>query len=185
MAIIELPGYRETTALQDGEFRKLPAGGYVCIVMKALRGQSNTGTPQLWLDVDIAEGEFAHCFKNAKYLPRHYQTLYNKEGKVSPYFKGLLENFEKSNDGMKIEPPLNTDILIGKKIGIVFRDEEREYNGNIYTNAKPATSTTVDKIRNGDFKIPPIKKLEKQDTQTINSEQIGEPVNLNDENMPF
>lgn len=185
MALIDLPGYHETTALQDGEFRKLPAGGYVCIVMKAFAQNSLSGTPQLVLEVDIAEGEFARCFKNAKYSPRHYQTLYNKEGKVSPYFKGLLENFEKSNDGMKIEPPLNTDTLIGKKIGIVFRDEEREYNGKIYTDAKPSSSTTVEKIRNGDFKIPPIKKLEKPDTQTNDSEQIGEPVNLNDETTPF
>ena len=182
--IIHLPDFDNTPSLQDGEFTKLPAGGYVCVITGADVTTAKTGTKQLVLTPEISEGEFAGYFKNAKFVPPYYKSIYTKDGKTSPYFKGLLKNFETSNSNFKATATLDVYSLVGKKIGLVFRDEEREYNGNIYTDAKPIIATSVEKIRNGDFKIPPIKKLERK-AETAADNQTGTPAKFDDSNFPF
>lgn len=189
--IINFPNFDNTPALQDGEFQKLPAGGYVCVITGADVSTSKTsGLKQLVLEVEIAEGDFAGYFSKDKYKPQYYKTIFTKEGKFSPYFKGVLMNIENSNSDFKAAASLNTNDLVGKKIGMVFRNEEREYKGNIYTDAKPRIATTVDKIRNGDFTVPPVQKINKPSTTTYSAADYQPSVGIDseslaDETMPF
>ena len=186
--IINFPNFDSTPSLQDGEFQKLPAGGYVCIITGADVTTSQKGSKQLVLEVEIAEGDFAGYFKKDKYKPQYYKTIFTKEGKFSPYLKGVLMNIENSNSDFKAAASLNTNDLVGKKIGMVFRDEEREYKGNIYTDAKPPK--TVDEIRNGNFTVPPAIKINKPSTTTYSAADYQPSAGIDsdslaDENMPF
>ena len=153
--------YDTILPLQAGEFVKLPAGGYVCIVTDAVASRSAAGTPLLIISLDIIEGEFKGYFRNANFPPKIFQSIFDKKGKISPYFKGMMKNFESSNAGFTVTNGyFDEKSLVNKIIGVVFGDVEREYNGKIYTDAKPVFTVSVDRIRSGDFKIPEIKKID-------------------------
>ena len=174
------------SSIRPGEFQSLPAGGYVCIVTAESVENSKSGNRQLILSLDIAEGEFARFFEKSKYPPKYYQPLLSN-GKVSGFFKALIEDFENSNSDFNSNHfNFDTKDIVNKKIGFVFSEEEREYNGKIYTDVKPRFFMTVDKIRNGDFKVPPKKTVErKPDTPVMddNDDVIGTPIT--DDNIPF
>ena len=189
--IINFPNFDSTPSLQDGEFQKLPAGGYVCIITGAdVSTSKSSGLKQLVLEVEIAEGDFAGYFKKDKYKPQYYKTIFTKEGKFSPYLKGVLMNIENSNSDFKAAASLNTNDLIGKKVGMVFREEDVEKNGKIYTNINPRIAKTVDEIRNGNFTVPPAIKINKPSTTTYSAADYQPSAGIDsdslaDENMPF
>lgn len=183
--------FEQIQALHAGEFPKLPAGGYVCIVTNSTAGMSKKNAPMLTLDLDICEGPYKAYFKDNDRPPKIYQNIRDKFGKISPYFKGLLKDFEDSNPNFHISGGLFDErLLVNKKIGVIFGDEEREYNGKIYTDPKPQRTTNINKIRNGDFEIPPIKRVNnvekpppKQDFTVNDNDFIGEEID--DSRLPF
>lgn len=178
--------YENVQPLQAGEFVKLPAGGYVCIVTDAVASRSAAGTPLLTISFDIVEGEFKGYFSNANFPPKIFQSVFDKKGKPSPYFKGLIKNFENSNAGFVVTNGyFDEKSLLNKFIGVVFGDVEREYNGKIYTDAKPVFTVSVDKIRSRDFKIPDVRKLKTSQpkTESIDDDFVGD--SIPDTAVPF
>lgn len=180
--------YGNIKPLQEGEIERLPAGGYVCIVLFAQVKNTKNGKPMLVLSLDIAEGKYAKFYANVdNYSPRIFRTIHDKDGKVSPFFKGLLDNFEQSNSDLKIEfPYFDETKLKNKKIGVIFGEEEYLSNGEVKTSIKPVRTTTVENIRNGKFKVPEPKKLNPADKPTtgkIDEDFAGEPVD--DIPLPF
>lgn len=158
--------YDKVKPLQQGEYVKLPAGGYVCIVTNAVAGKSKGGSDMLTLSIDIAEGDFKAYFKNSQFPPQIYQNIFDKNKNVSPYFKGLIKNFELSNPGFFVGNGFfDEKLLINKRIGVIFGEVERLYNGKIYVDAKPSFTVPVAKIYSGDFKIPEIKRVDKPPPQ--------------------
>lgn len=163
--------YANIKALQEGEIERLPAGGYVCIVTSTEKRNSKNGKPMLVLKLDIAEGKYAKFYANVQKPPCIFRTIHDKDGKLSPFFKGLLENFEKSNSDLKIELPYFDETkLNNKKIGVIFGEEEYLSNGEIKTSIKPVRTTTVENIRNGKFKVPELKKINPADKPTTNGD---------------
>lgn len=185
MIEFDVASWENTSSLQDGEFRKLPADGYVCMVTNASVEKSQKGTLQLVLTLDIAEGEYAQMFKDGNHAPRYFKAIYTKNSnKISPYFKGLITNFINSNtDFIFNGGKFNERSLIGKKIGMVFRDEQREWQGRIYTDAKPFFAINADKIRNGEFTVPPMKTVEIARDNSLDDDFIGTAIP--DEKVPF
>lgn len=157
--------WNNTDSLQEGEFVRLPAGGYVCVVLNASIEKSQQGNLQLILTLDIAEGDFVGTFKDSSRPPKYFKPLFigkEKDKRISPYFKGLIQNFITSNPTFKFNGgKFDERNLIGKRIGMIFRDEQRVWKGKIYTDAKPYVATIVEKIRDGDFTVPPMKTVDK------------------------
>ena len=126
-----------------GEYKKLPAGGYVCSIVRAECTKSKNGKEMLKLAIDIAEGEYKDFYLNqylqeqernkeqAKWRGSYYQLT---EGDSMGRFKGMLLNIEKSNPGYKWN--WNEKSLEGKLFGGVFREEE-------YINRNGGLSTAV------------------------------------------
>ncbi len=183
--MIDLKGYEETQAVLPGEFAKLPAGGYVCGVVHAEITKSKAGNPMLVLYLDIVEGEFAKYFRDAFDRVRnsrpdikwdnsgiYRQLIFDKAGKVSSFFKGLLTCFERSNENFHFNPrTFDEQILRGRLVGFVFADEEyQKKDGSIGTRVFAKFPKTVDDIRNSNFTVPETKKFTEQKTVTV-SEQ--------------
>ena len=194
--------------------QELPPGGYVCIVKSVEQCRTKKGTPQMKFTLDIAEGEFARFFEGSQKPPTFYQVMEDADGKLSGYFKALIEDFETSNSDFNSNR-LNFDArqLVNKKIGFLFRLEEWIYNGNVYSAVKPVYFTTVEKIRSGKFKIPPDRTVEEsykaqssagnatppsntaddsstddKNTSTYGNENFGNPLDImpiSDDNIPF
>lgn len=161
------PGY-DNAASYDGSVERLPAGGYICRILKAWCENSANGSEMLVLALEIAEGEYAGYAKrqferkkannpNAAWGCTLRQLTLGFDGQTSPYFKGLIKSIEESNAGYKWNWQEAT--LANKMVGMIFREEEFETNtGDIKTTVRPAFPRSVQSIRDG-VKTPEIKRL--------------------------
>lgn len=154
--------------------QKLPLGAYVCKV-KRVAIQANEYGEQLCVLFDIAEGEFSGFYndefkdntnENKKWKGVLRQFLPKDDGSekdewTKRSFKGMVSAFEKSNPGYVWNWDENS--LAGKHIGILFRNEEWEYDGKTGWTVKPYRAISVDSVRNEDFKLPKDKPLKKEE----------------------
>lgn len=171
--------WANTTPAYDDEFTPMPAGGYICKIVKADFDKSKAGNDMLILFVDIAEGDFAGCFAaTAKRFqpkagwPNHAivrRNVLDADGKPSRFFKGLLNVIAESNNGLQLSAggTIHASQLVGKMCGFVFGDEEYpKQDGSIGVRAAVRSAKTLDDIREGNFKIPPLKKLDADKSPT-------------------
>lgn len=149
---------------------KLPLGAYVCKVRRAVV-QSNDFGEQLCVLFDICEGEFkgffdadfnANTMANKKWKGVLRQFIPKDDGSqkdewTKSSFKGMVTAFEKSNPGYQ----WNWDeaSLSGKLIGILFRNEEWEYENKTGWAVRPFRAISIDSVRSGDFTLPNDKPL--------------------------
>jgi hypothetical protein len=154
--------------------QKLPLGAYVCKV-KRVAVQANEFGEQLCVLFDIVEGEFSGFYnedyknntnENKKWKGVLRQFIPKDDGSekdewTKRSFKGMTTAFEKSNPGYV----WNWDeaSLAGKLVGILFRNEEWEYEGKTGWAVKPYRAIPVDSVRNEDFKLPKDKPLKKEE----------------------
>ena len=110
-------------------FKTLPAGAYVCKILKVYDMQNKNGDVMLAFDVDITEGEFAGYFKK-QHDRRHgdwpYQAtikrkLHDADGGISDNIFAILQCTEGIENGQ-----FSPDKLVGKLCGFVFQEEEFE-----------------------------------------------------------
>ena len=171
MAIIDLKGWNEVSE-NAGDYRKLPAGGYVCRILRAELHQRFERT-QLFLFLDIAEGDFAGYFKAQNRETWSNNALFSRyvyddsSGKITPAIKSLLVCVEKSNHNFKLDlQNFNTDSLVGKLCGFSFGEREYFYKDSLRLTTEVRFPVAADKIRSGDFTIPPLKELPKEPSRS-------------------
>lgn len=183
------------------ERRTLPVGAYVCKVRQASVQDTDYGQ-QLCILFDISEGEYAGYYnadfaastlENKKwkgvlrqFLPRHDGS--EKDGWTMSSLKGLLTAFEKSNPGYQWN--WDEKSLNGKTIGIIFRNEEWDYQGKHGWAVRPYRATSAENVRNGDYTIPADKALASGSAATISAAPTqtapaGGYVQVDDEELPF
>lgn len=191
-------GYAETRAALPGEFVKLPPGGYICLVVNAEIAYSKAGNPMLTLYLDIAEGEFKGYFGEATKRTQasnpnkrwdtggvYRQSIFTKDNKVSPFFKGLLNLLTQDNPGAKVNPDaFEPDCFDAATIGFVFAEEEYKFNDKTGVRVVPKTPKTVEDIRSGNFKIPELKNKPAQETPKTDYDDLGGTPIPNDDS-PF
>lgn len=160
------PGY-DKAAAYDGSNERLPAGGYVCRIMKAWVETTERGTELFALALEISEGEYAGFFgkqfnsrktNNPKAIwPCIYKTLTLRDGQTNPFFKGMIKCIEDSNSGYSWN--WQEASMQNKVIGMIFREEEFVApDGSIKISVKPAFPRSVQRIRNG-VEVPEIKRV--------------------------
>lgn len=140
-----------------GGFERPEADGYVCIIRHV---EDHPDKEFIHLEVDIAEGKFkgyaAETAERAGFWPLRCNRFYG--GKSVGFFKAFIEAVQNTNKNYKWSWDEST--LVGKGIGIVFREEEYlDRNGNVRSNIKPYEFKTAAEIREGSFTIPEPKRL--------------------------
>lgn len=149
---------------------KLPLGAYVCLV-KQCRVQDTDSGSLLAILFDIQEGEYKGFFaddyaantqqdKKWKgvlriFLPKDDGS--EKDEFTKSVLKGMVTAFENSNPGFIWN--WNEKSLEGKQIGILFRNEEWEYNGKNGWAVRPFRAISVTNVREGKFTLPKDKPL--------------------------
>lgn len=177
-------GYDEAQAF--GEFETLPAGGYVCIIKKAVSEKSQNGKEYLKLAIDILEGKFKDFYKrkfdNDMREDKKWSGVWTvftegyNPGTTNPKFKGLITSVEASNSNFKFD--FDEKKLEGKKVGIVFREEEFEgFDGQVHTAVKPFFAVSAEKAT--EATIPNPKKLVQK------GEAYEDFTTSNDDDLPF
>ena len=195
----QLNGY-EGARVISGESTQLPKGGYV-VQIKACEevSGSKNGNDYSYLafSFDIAEGEFkdhfASVYKNSKdenkkwrgvrneFIPQEGSQYY--EDKLSR-FKTMIANFEESNPGFHWD--WDEKKLVNKYIGIIYREKEfKTTDGEIIIITEPYAFRSTDLIRNGKYKVPPVKKLPESTTPSTTDFASFLPVSDDDDELPF
>ena len=156
----------DSAEAKEGGFREPAAGPCILGIVRAVAGNSDKGNPQLIFDLDIAEGAFKNHYRekgekfNGNYYLKHWQGT---EGNGLPFFKGLIKAIEESNPGFVFD--FNEELLSHKLIGANLREEEyiKKSDNSIGTRLKPAYLCSVQSIREGRYKVLPIKRLVHKD----------------------
>lgn len=158
-------GYEEARAY-SGDFERITPGAYICKVLN-VQEEVNKGIWQFAVAFDIADGEHAGFYRRqfdrfGKKWPAVFrQTVEGKDGKCSPFFKGMIKSIEESNPGYTFDFE-NERGLVGKIFGGIFGEEEylSNFDGEVKTTCKCLQIRSVQAVREGNYKIPE-KKLYK------------------------
>lgn len=174
----------ENIQASSGEFSRLEPNGYICRITLAddFPFDEKTGKGDyLKIEYDIAEGEFKDYFysqyaKFSSFWGGRFFRSYKEN--AQGMFKHFIECVEKSNAGYSWNWDEGT--LQGKLIGLVIGEEEYEnQNGEVKTRLYVKDIKTVDEIRQGEFKIPALKKLNKPTAAATFTETTD------DDDLPF
>ena len=155
----------------------LPAGGYVCQIQGARVEDFSWGS-RLVLAIDVCEGEYAGIWK------RDYDNNTNEDKKwrgtfrlsipvddgsekdawTKRAFNNMIWSVEQSNPGFTWD--WDEKKLKNKKIGIIYRNREWEFNGNTGWTTEAGGSDSIDNIREGKFKPLKDRPLKTRPVQT-------------------
>ena len=175
--------YKDAEA-STGEFKKLPAGGYIA---KITAVEDKDDKEYLNVTFDIAEGEFAAFYSDewAKAHPYAHSFARSYKEKALGMFKGFLKSVDESN-GTKFEAQAEKGFqeqqLVGKLIGVIIGYEEYMSNrGDVRERTTVTGTRSVETIRSGNYKVPELKKLA-PDTHTSPVEGFEA---VNEADLPF
>lgn len=172
-------------------FPELPAGGYVCKIMKAEIVNGNYGE-QLVINYDVVEGEHKGFWKQTwtedtrndkKWGGICYISVpdESKEAWTRKPFENFIYSVEESNAGYHWD--WNEGGLKDKLVGIIVGEKERlsKDGTQVYTNTVARGTASIDDIRKGDFKIPKKKEVQK----SAATAPAGFTEVDNDDDLPF
>ena len=153
---------------KDGSNRH-PAGPYIC---KITAVEDVEEKEYLKVSFDITEGEYKGYYAKGREEHPDWEWFgsYCKSYKTKalPMFKRFCSAVTKSNDGYTFDGgAANSDekSLIGKKIGLLFREEEYYSNdGELRTRLIVYSEFPIDKIK--EQKTPTIKKIKDEDAKS-------------------
>lgn len=176
--------------------QKLPVGAYVCKI-KQVRIQDNSFGSQLAMLFDISEGEYTNFFKKdfdgntaqdrkwrgvlRVWLPKDDGS--EKDEMTKRTFKGMVTSFEKSNLGYQWD--WNENSLVGKTVGILFRNEEWDYNGKHGWAVRPFRAISAVSVRNEDYNLPKDKPLTNNQNAAPVYNQNNGFTEVTDEELPW
>lgn len=148
---------------EAGQFETLPAGKYIGVIRKV---EDFPDKEYLKVTYDIAEGEHAGHFDKIREAHPDYSWIgaYVKsyKPKALPMFKRFCSAVSKSNGAFVFDGgTVNADeqTLVGKKYGIVLREEEYYSNsGDLRTRLIVDQECPIDKLDS--MKVRPVKKIQ-------------------------
>lgn len=149
-------------AVQEAqEFERLGPGGYICGIVRA---EDVPEKEYLRIEFDIADGPFKNYFRSMRERlaldswPASGVLYRSYKESALPFFKQFVTCVQVSNAGYVFK---NDEATLARKLfGVVMGEEEYEKNdGTVGVRLKASAVRSVKAIREGDFKVPAIKKL--------------------------
>lgn len=170
--------------VQD-EVRRPAPGGYA---VKITRVEDMEDKEYLRIEWEFADGEFKGANKETftafGFWPYSFVRSYTD--KALRFFKGFKTAVENSNPGFVFTN--DPQSLVGKFIGVVLAEEEYvSKTGEVKTRLYVAEQRSGKAIREGDFKVPELKKLDPSKLQNSNAYTAPTltPIDEDDGDLPF
>lgn len=190
-------GYDEAKA--SGDFTPVELGGHYCTIKQVSERKSSTGKDMIvvlfdFCSPDKQEGYFMDSFKadvredkkwpfaGSKYI---MVNDYNDSSKTSKQFKTFCTCVEKSNN-YEVKWGVNDwgKQFVGKKVGMVYGEEENEYDGRRFMRSTPKWFCSWDAVK--DARIPEPKYLKTPaKAPSVNSDGFMSIPAGADEEIPF
>lgn len=172
-----------TNVTEAGISNKLPAGAYICAITDV---EDVADKEYLKVTYDICEGDYKWYFSKLRedHPDWSWTGAYVKSYKQAalPMFKRFCSAVSKSNgkfvfDGGSVNADEET--LVGKKLGIVLREEEYYSNsGDVRTRLIVHSEFPINKL--ADQRVPDVKKLPEEKKTDF----VDVPAGSNEE-VPF
>jgi len=193
-------GFNRNNAAKD--FETLPKGGYVLKILNVKYEEGQNGnSDRLKLMVDINEGEYKD----------YYKKQYEADTREDKKWRGVVEIWCPKNDGSErdswtkktfdtcfaaIEDSnpgfrfdgVHEESLKGKLVGGVIYREDYEKDGEVKTAYKfNKRLVTVDAAKNGTYRTPKDKIIEKAESGSTGSDGVISPVDntVTEDELPF
>lgn len=170
--------------VQD-DVRKAEAGGYIA---KITRVEDREDKEYLLIEWDFAEGELKGANQETAdafgFWPMAFVASYKE--KALRFFKGFKTAVEQSNRNYVFRN--DPQSLVGKYIGVVLAEEEYlSKNNELKTRLYVAEKRSGKAIRDGDYKVPALKKLPAQQAQSYQATAQQDFALLSDDDaeLPF
>lgn len=173
--MIKVPSYNKND--RKKHFERLPKGAYVCKILHLEEKESKKGNQMIVINWDIAEGEYKDFYANQykentsedkhwSYDAMVYLTIPYEgcQPFITEQWATFWANIEDSNNGYVFAG--DEKKTEGKTFGAVMRNEQTEYNGNIYDHTRIAWTVVAQDVRDGKVKEASDKLI---DTGSINS----------------
>lgn len=190
--------YSQAASYTGDAGAKLPIGGYVCEIKGArVETVGQNAAQKFVLAIDICEGEYTGFYDkawkaakaqdaNAKWRGTYEVFLLNRDGLTNPFFKGMITCIDKSNAPFQTVQggQINEALLKGKKIGLIFREEEYMKDGHVRTAVKAFAARTVEDIRKG-VEPPQKKTLQRNGQQQRTQNPAAGFTQVDDDELPF
>lgn len=177
------------------EFEQLKAGGHICIIKSIEEGVSSTGKEMLKIFLDTDRTDEQPCYFEEKWKNDTRDT--KKWGCIdyivtaSEYGVAKLKTFNEavqgSNGNFTIDWNNYEKQMVGKKVCVVFRNEEYEdMYGEVKHSVKPYSYRTIQDFKDGKVKVPRDKKVEKKnDTSFGANNPYADVTPVDDGDLPF
>ncbi len=186
--------FNDVAPQQGGVFVPPPPGGHIFKVVAVSDKPSKAGNDMVTLELDIAQGEFKGAFER---FPKRYFQLVN--GDNLPYFKGMIDAFQKSNSAEAMKRALkgldfNPDGLMELLVGGNLREVEYvNSSDDVAVGMEIAYLVPVAEVPN--LKPLPLKKLPKETARNAGmrntfggsaaSERAPGKASVSEDNLPF
>jgi len=188
---------KDYDSVRVGDYRILPAGGYICRIMKAEETTSGSGKPMLKVAFDICDGEFNgyfmdqfQSFKSFAEDPKSVKWPFSgtkwimfldNEGNTNRDFKAFCTALEDSGTQVWANDVLNVSAMKDAQVGIIFRREQHEYNNLTNWRTVPYRFRSVEAIESGDYQVPEDKPIIKASEMAI----IPDSFSAAEDDIPF
>jgi len=167
---------------EAGEFKKLPAGIYVCKITDI---KNNEPSEYMEVFLEIEKGEYAGYFgtQKAQSGVDYSRTIRSYKQNALPFFKAFISAVEKTNKGYVWD--WHEEKLIGKYVIAVFGEEEYyDKNGEIKVAVKVQEFRSGVAYKAGDIKVPPIKRVKTKPNETMPTATEAQST-IDDDDLPF
>lgn len=163
--MVKIPANWNEVTASSAELNKMPAGGYVCRIVKAFESVNKYDEPCLTLYLDVDEGDYKNYFGEIykRRLDRgldRYPCVYNQRTDEfsARHFKRLIRLLERCNDEFDFDSVGGDDWdereVENLKLGVVFREKEFRRGDSVRSNLVPYQLRTLEQIRGGNFVVP-------------------------------
>lgn len=147
------------------EFAKVVPGGYICGITAVKDVEEKE---YFLIEFDIADGEFKGYYKDLYDAKGFWGASFVKsyKDKAQSYFKSFLDAVAASNKGFDVSKyDGDPNKLKGKYIGLVLAEEEyKAKDGSTKERLYVSDILPVSKIQSGDYVVPALKPLTKEET---------------------
>jgi len=168
------------------DFKALPAGGYICQILKVEECKSSTGKDMIKIYLDIADGDFKEYYTNLyksdtrqdkKWGCVVNQLVYDNNGATNRGFKSFVTSVEESNKNFKLVwGDKFAGCFKGTFVGVLFgREEYLNSQGSKKWITKPRFFRGVDTIKAGDYTVPEDKPLTSTDNLPAGFDEFVPP----------
>lgn len=186
--------YKDVEAASGGDFKKLPAGGYICEI-KAV--EDVPAKEYLRVVYDVATGEFKGYYADewGQEHPFAHCMYWSYKDTNKKYFKANMAAVDKTNmtdfnTALEETKDFNEQQLVGKKIGLIIgyeeyktdRGEIRERTYVVAVRSTDGLQEWLGKVAKGEAKLPELKKLKEE---VAPASPYPEFVGLKDSDIPF